>query len=68
MAFPPGAFYYCDDGMDVGAVQRLSLSASRAQRRVQPLRKVNSSGQVCGLGFYTESGNDLTSLVHECVS
>lgn len=68
VAFPLGAFYYCDDSMDVGAIQRLSLSASRAKRKVQPLHKVNSSGQVCGLGFYTESGNDLASLAHKYIS
>lgn len=68
VAFPLGAFYYCDDAMDVGAIQRLSMSASRAKRRVQPLHRVNSSGQVCGLGFYTESGNDLASLAHKYIS
>ena len=68
MAFPLGAYYYCDDAMDVGAIQRLSMSASRAKRRVQPLHRVNSSGQVCGLGFYTESGNDLASLAHKYIS
>ena len=68
VAFPLGAFYYCDDSMDVGAIQRLSMSASRAKRRVQPLHKVNSSGQVCGLGFYTESGNDLASLAHKYIT
>ena len=68
MAFPLGAYYYCDDAMDVGAIQRLSMIASRAKRRVQPLHRVNSSGQVCGLGFYTESGNDLASLAHKYIS
>ena len=68
VAFPLGAYYYCDDSMDVGAIQRLSLSASRTERGVRPLRKVNSSGQLCGLGFYTESGNDLASLAHKFIS
>eukprot|EP00740_Mantoniella_antarctica_P004824 CAMPEP_0181358832 /NCGR_PEP_ID=MMETSP1106-20121128/5744_1 /TAXON_ID=81844 /ORGANISM="Mantoniella antarctica, Strain SL-175" /LENGTH=304 /DNA_ID=CAMNT_0023471867 /DNA_START=302 /DNA_END=1216 /DNA_ORIENTATION=- len=67
-AFPRGAFYYCDNSVDVGAIQRLSMSVSRAKRRVQPLHKVNSSGQVCGLGFYTESGNDLAALAHKYLS
>lgn len=68
MAFPLGAYYYCDDSTDVGAIQRLSLSASSATRGVKPLRKINSSGQLCGLGFYTQSGNDLSTLAHKFIS
>mmetsp|Transcript_14032 Transcript_14032/g.33621 ORF Transcript_14032/g.33621 Transcript_14032/m.33621 type:complete len:367 (+) Transcript_14032:143-1243(+) len=66
--FPLGALYYCDNSMDYGLIQRLSLSGSRSKRTVQPLHRVNSHGQVCGLGFYTESGNDLASLAHKYIS
>lgn len=46
--------------MDYGVIQRMVASAPK--RKVKPLHRVNSSGQVCGLGFYTESGHDLASL------
>jgi hypothetical protein len=35
VSFPLGAFYYCDDAMEHGVIQRLSLSGSKAKRRVQ---------------------------------
>jgi len=60
VAFPLGAFYYVDASMDYGVIQRMVTSAPR--RKVKPLHRVNSSGQVCGLGFYTESGQNLASL------
>ena len=68
VGFPLGAYYYCDDAMDVGVIQRLSTAVPRARRGVQPLHKVNSSGQVCGLGFYTQSGHDLASLASKYIS
>ena len=60
VAFPLGAFYYVDASMDYGVIQRMVTSAPK--RKVKPLHRVNSSGQVCGLGFYTESGQNLASL------
>jgi len=38
------------------------MVTSAPRRKVKPLHRVNSSGQVCGLGFYTESGQNLASL------
>ena len=60
VAFPLGAFYYVDASMDYGVIQRMVTSAPK--RKVKPLHRVNSTGQVCGLGFYTESGQNLASL------
>ncbi len=60
VAFPLGAFYYVDANMDYGVIQRMVTSAPK--RKVKPLHRVNSTGQVCGLGFYTESGQNLASL------
>ena len=61
VAFPLGAFYYVDASMDYGVIQRMVTSAPK--RKVKPLHRVNSTGQVCGLGFYTESGQNLASLL-----
>ena len=60
VAIPLGAFYYVDASMDYGVIQRMVTSAPK--RKVKPLHRVNSTGQVCGLGFYTESGQNLASL------
>ena len=60
VAFPLGAFYYVNASMDYGVIQRMVTSAPK--RKVKPLHRVNSTGQVCGLGFYTESGQNLASL------
>ena len=68
-AFPLGAFYYVDETMAYGAIQRLNPEgASRAKRAVKPVHRINSSGKVCGLGFYTESGNDLASLAGKYIA
>lgn len=32
-------------------------------RAVQPVNRIGSHGQLCGLGFYTQSGTDLASAV-----
>ena len=66
VAFPLGAFYYVDDSMDFGVIQR--LRASGTKRKVRPMHRINSSGKVCGLGFYTESGNDLASMAQKFVA
>lgn len=67
-AFPLGAYYYRDASMDVGVIQRLAVNCRGVKRRVNPLHRVNSSGQVCGLGFFTESGSDLASLSHKFIT
>jgi len=68
-AFPLGAFYYVDETMAYGAIQRLNPEgASRAKRAVKPVHRINSSGKVCGLGFYTESGNDLASMAGKYIA
>ena len=66
VAFPLGAFYYVDDSMDYGVIQR--LRASGTKRKVRPVHRINSSGKVCGLGFYTDSGNDLASMAQKFVA
>ena len=66
VAFPLGAFYYVDDSMDGGVIQR--LRASGTKRKVRPVHRINSSGKVCGLGFYTDSGNDLASMAQKFVA
>ena len=66
VAFPLGAFYYVDDAMDYGVIQR--LRASGTKRKVRPVHRINSSGKVCGLGFYTDSGNDLASMAQKFVA
>lgn len=60
--FPLGCYYYHDQTMEVGVIQRLTLNVGHSRRKVQALQRVNSSGMVCGLGFYSESGNDLAAL------
>ena len=67
-AFPLGAFYYVDETMEYGVIQRLNPEGSRAKRRVKPVHRINSSGKVCGLGFYTESGNDLASMAGKYIA
>ena len=44
------------------------MNCRGVKRRVNPLHRVNSSGQVCGLGFFTESGSDLASLSHKFIT
>jgi len=65
-AFPLGAYYYVDETMRFGVIQR--LTAGRLKREVKPVHRINSSGKVCGLGFYTQSGNDLASLAGKFVA
>ena len=67
-AFPLGAFYYVDETMEYGVIQRLNPEGSRAKRKVKPVHRINSSGKVCGLGFYTESGNDLASMAGKYIA
>ena len=66
VAFPLAAFYYVDDSLDYGVIQRLNPSG--AKRKVRPMHRINSSGKVCGLGFYTESGHDLASMAHKYIA
>ena len=44
------------------------LTAGRLKREVKSVHRINSSGKVCGLGFYTQSGNDLASLAGKFVA
>lgn len=67
-AFPLGAFYYVDETMEYGVIQRLNPEGSRSRRKVKPVHRINSSGKVCGLGFYTESGNDLASMAGKYIA
>ena len=67
-AFPLGAFYYVDETMEYGVIQRLNPEGGRAKRKVKPVHRINSSGKVCGLGFYTESGNDLASMAGKYIA
>ena len=56
-----------DGSMDYGAIQRM-VHGGAPKRKVRPLHRVNSAGQVCGLGFYTESGRNLASLTARAAS
>jgi hypothetical protein len=67
-SFPLGAFYYVDNQLEYGLIQRLNPDGGRAKRKVKPMHRINSSGKVCGLGFYTESGNDLASLAGKFIA
>lgn len=58
--FPADCYYesstHADKGHVVGFTRRIN------RRELQPVSRVNSHGQLCGLGFHTQSGTDLSAM------
>lgn len=58
--FPSSCFYRaCDDDTPP---QLVGFTRRYAHREVTPVPRLNSSGQLCSLGFYSQSGTDLANM------
>jgi hypothetical protein len=61
--FPGGSYFAgSDSGAEAASGQLVAFRRPILHRGVHTVHTVNSSGALCGLGFFTQSGTELSSM------